>query len=112
MVGVDKKSFDMPDDELSLGAKADGGQVTVRGISVKKVTFQPGWHWTEHVSSDSCVMRHVGYVISGRLHVVMDDGGAAEIQPGDVVVIQPGHDAWTVGEEACVFVDFGDGVKP
>lgn len=41
----------------------------------------------------------------------MDDGSDTEIQPGDVVVIQPGHDAWTVGEEACVFVDFGDSVK-
>lgn len=111
MIGIAKKSFEVPDDQLSLGVKAGGGQVTVCGVSVKKVTFQPGWHWTEHVRSDSCVTRHVGYVVSGRLHVVMDDGSDTEIQPGDVVVIQPGHDAWTVGEEACVFVDFGDSVK-
>jgi len=44
--------------------------------------------------------------VSGRMHVVMDDGEEAEFGPGDYAVIEPGHDAWTVGREPCVFVDF------
>jgi uncharacterized cupin superfamily protein len=49
----------------------------------------------------------LGYVLSGRMKVVMDDGTEAEVGPGDVCSIAPGHDAWTVGDEACVTIDFG-----
>jgi hypothetical protein len=47
------------------------------------------------------------YVLSGRMHVVMNDGTQAEAAPNDVVRIEPGHDAWVIGDEACVVVDFG-----
>ena len=50
---------------------------------------------------------HLGYVLSGRLKVVTDDGTEGEVGPGDVCSIAPGHDAWTVGDEACVTIDFG-----
>jgi hypothetical protein len=40
------------------------------------------------------------------MHIVMDDGQEADVGPGDVVIIPPGHDAWTVGDEDCVMVDF------
>jgi hypothetical protein len=73
--------------------------------------YEPGWRWSEHVKpivgTDSCQATHVGYVLSGRMHIVMDDGAEAEIGPGEFVRIQPGHDAWTLGDEACVIVDFG-----
>jgi uncharacterized cupin superfamily protein len=45
-------------------------------------------------------------VVSGRLHIIMEDGSEAEVGPGDVVAIPAGHDAWTVGDESCVFFDF------
>ena len=45
-------------------------------------------------------MRHIGYALSGRLHVAMDDGSELEYGPGDVVLVPPGHDGWTVGAEA------------
>jgi uncharacterized cupin superfamily protein len=45
-------------------------------------------------------------MISGRMHVVMEDGTETELVPGDAAVIPPGHDAWIVGDEACVFLDF------
>lgn len=112
MAGITKRSFDAPDEDLPLGEKAAGARVTVGGLNVKKASFEPGWRWTEHVSTDLCTSRHVGYVTSGRLHVVMENGSEAEIGPGDVVVIEPGHDAWTVDDEACVFIDFGDSVRP
>jgi quercetin dioxygenase-like cupin family protein len=109
--GIDRKSFDAPDEELPLGEKAVGERVTLDGLSVLRATFEPGWHWTEHVSSDLCTRRHAGYVVSGRLHVVASDGGQEELEPGDVVIIEPGHDAWTVGDEPCVFVDFAESVS-
>jgi uncharacterized cupin superfamily protein len=52
-------------------------------------------------------VNHVGYVLSGRMKVVMDDGGEADFGPGDVMHLSPGHDAWTVGDDACVVIDFG-----
>jgi quercetin dioxygenase-like cupin family protein len=108
---IDRKSFDAADEEFPLGQKARGERVTLDGLSVLRATFEPGWHWTEHVSTDLCTRRHAGYVISGRLHVVTNDGGEAQLEPGDVVTIEPGHDAWTVGDEPCVFVDFAESIR-
>jgi mannose-6-phosphate isomerase-like protein (cupin superfamily) len=58
------------------------------------------------VGTDSCQVLHTGYVVSGRMHLVHDDGSEQEVGPGDVYVIRPGHDAWIVGEEPYVGVDF------
>jgi quercetin dioxygenase-like cupin family protein len=56
--------------------------------------------------TSSCQAAHAGYVLSGRMRIVMDDGTEGEMGPGDFFVIPPGHDAWTVGNEACVAFDF------
>jgi quercetin dioxygenase-like cupin family protein len=92
---------------------ADKGRVQVLKLADGVVgfgTFQPGWRWSEHVKplagTDSCQSAHMGYCISGRMVVRMDDGTEKEIGPGDVAIIPPGHDAWTVGDEPCVQVDF------
>ena len=111
MPEIRKRSLDAPDEALPLGDKASGERVTVSGVSVKRATFEPGWHWREHVGNDLCSSRHVGYVVAGRLYVEMQDEHATEIGPGDAVAIEPGHDAWTVGEEACVFIDFGESIS-
>jgi quercetin dioxygenase-like cupin family protein len=55
--------------------------------------------------TESCEAAHSGYVLAGRMRVVMDDGQEAEIAPGDYVTIPPGHDAWTVGNEPCIMLD-------
>jgi quercetin dioxygenase-like cupin family protein len=77
---------------------------------VGRGTFQPGWRWSEHVKpiakTESCEAAHMAYYVSGRMRVVMDDGQEAEYGPGDVAVIPPGHDAWIVGEEPCVLIDW------
>ncbi len=78
---------------------------------VGRGVFEPGWKWSEHVKpiagTGSCQTAHLGYVVSGRMHIVMDDGTEGECGPGDAVHIAPGHDAWTVGDESCVMIDFG-----
>ena len=77
---------------------------------VGRATFEAGWKWSEHVKpiagTDSCQAAHMGFVLSGRMTVVMDDGTKAEFVPGDVMVAPPGHDAWVDGDEACVVIDW------
>jgi len=84
--------------------------VKLAGGTVGRGTFEPGWRWSEHVKpiagTDSCQAPHMGSCVSGRMVVRMDDGTEKEIGPGDVFVIPPGHDAWVVGNEPCVQVDF------
>lgn len=77
---------------------------------VGKATLQPGWKWSESVKSiaatDSCEAPHFQYHASGTLHVKMDDGTEIECKAGDVSLIPPGHDAWVVGNEPVVLIDF------
>ena len=85
--------------------------VTLGGTTVLKGRFEPGWRWSEHVrppaGTPECQSPHLLYVLAGRMHVEMSDGTRGEARPNDVVRIEPGHDAWAVGDEACVVVDFG-----
>jgi uncharacterized cupin superfamily protein len=91
MPEIHKRSLDAADWVLPLGDKASGKRVTVTGVTVKRATFEPGWHRTEQVANNSCPTWDAGYVVAGRLHVVMDDGYTTESGPGDAVVIAPGH---------------------
>ena len=81
-----------------------GGGGVMRGV------FEPGWRWSQDVApiahTTSCQAPHLGYVVSGRMRIRMNDGTEEEIAPGDFFRITPGHDAWVVGSEACVLVDF------
>jgi quercetin dioxygenase-like cupin family protein len=84
--------------------------VNVNAGAVGRATFLPGWQWSKHVKpiakTDSCMSSHMGYTISGRLKVVMDDGEEMEYGPGDFGIIPPGHDAWVVGDEPYVVIDW------
>lgn len=85
--------------------------VTLGDFTIGRGVFEPGWRWSEDVrpiaGTDSCQVRHTGLCLSGRMIVRMDDGTEVHVGPGDVVVLEPGHDAWTDGDEACVLVDTG-----
>jgi hypothetical protein len=87
--------------------------VELEGVTVTRVTFGPGAKWSEdlkaYAGTDSCELPHVAIVQEGRLHVVMDDGSEDEFGPNDVMLLPPGHDAWSVGDQACVFVEFSRG---
>jgi hypothetical protein len=84
----------------------------VAGHPVARGVFEPGWKWSTNLKpiagTDSCEVSHLGYCVSGRMRILMDDGGDYEIGPGEVAAIPPGHDAEVVGDEACVWVDFGE----
>src|SRR5438876_3339270 len=77
---------------------------------IGRATFEPGWRWSESVKpvagTDSCQVHHIGYQMSGRLGVRLDDGSGLEVGPGEVYNIPPGHDAWVIGDEPVVSVDF------
>lgn len=80
------------------------------GGTVMRGVFEPGWKWSQDVApiagTKSCQAPHLGYVVSGRMRIRMEDGAEEELGPGDIFKIGPGHDAWVVGSEACVMVDF------
>jgi quercetin dioxygenase-like cupin family protein len=106
------KSVKNPDEKRPFkDNKGHADVVQLDGGSVLCGTFEPGWRWSQHVKpivgTNSCQANHLGYVLSGRMRIKMDDGKEAEIGPGDTFRIPPGHDAWVVGNEACVLVDFG-----
>ena len=105
-----RKSIGKPDEVRPFAARGRVELVDMGGKLVGKGTFEPGWKWSNDVKpiakTDSCQAAHAGYVLSGRMRVVMDDGTAEDFGPGDVMVCPPGHDAWTVGDEACVVIDW------
>jgi hypothetical protein len=109
MAGVDSKSFDAPD-ETRTPDKTQIEVVRLGSTSAARVTFQPGWKWSECikpvVGTDSCQARHVGAVVSGRLHVEHEDGSKGDAGPGDVYVIEPGHEAWVLGDEPFIAFEF------
>lgn len=109
MAGIEKKNFDSPD-ETRTPDKTKVEVVNLAGMTVGRATFQPGWKWSECIKpvagTDSCQAHHVGAIVSGRLHIVHEDGSEGEAGPGDAYVIEPGHDAWVVGDEAVVAFEF------
>lgn len=100
-------------DEIRNLPKTKIEVVNFKDTCVMKVTFQPGWKWSECVKptagTQSCQAPHVNYILSGCLMVKMDDGTQKEMKPGDIANIPPGHDAWVVGNEPCVALDFSAG---
>jgi ethanolamine utilization protein EutQ (cupin superfamily) len=84
--------------------------VQLEGLTVGRGVMQPGWKWSRDVKpiagTDSCDIPHTGYVVSGRIHIRMDDGSESEYGPGDVMVIPPGHDGWVVGDEPYIAIEW------
>ena len=118
MAGIEGKNFDSPD-ETRRPDKTRVDIVRVGGNEVGRFTFQPGWKWSECikpvVGTESCQNDHVGYIASGTLHVVHDDGTEVDTSPGTAYRIAPGHDAWVVGNEPVVAYEFksaGEYAKP
>jgi hypothetical protein len=111
VAGVEVRNVSSPDETRDFSGMGKGDAITVGGRPVLYSTFQPGWRWSEHVKpiaeTERCEATHLLYGISGRMKVVHDDGTEAEIGPGDVAAIEPGHDAWTVGDEPFTAIDFG-----
>jgi hypothetical protein len=106
MPGLEARGFDSPD-ETRRPHETKVDVVRMGGTTAARFTFEPGWRWSESVKpvvgTESCQVRHVGVVQSGRMHVAHEDGTEGEVGPGEAAyVIEPGHDAWVVGDETFV----------
>jgi hypothetical protein len=103
------RSLDAPDEHRPFAARGGVDVVVVGGTTIGRARFEPGWRWSVDVKplagTQTCQVAHVGYVLGGRMRIVLDDGRAADVGLGDAFVCPPGHDAWTLGDEPCVLVD-------
>lgn len=97
-------------DEVREFLKGKLELVKVGGAMVGRAVLEPGWRWATSVQpiakTKSCEAPRFQYHVSGVLRVRMDDGTEFDCKPGDVSLLPPGHDAWVVGNEPAVVVDF------
>ena len=109
MAKIGSKSFNKPD-EVRTFSKGKVELVNLGDATIGRATFEPGWRWSTCVkplaNTKSCEVAHFHYQISGTMRIRMDDGTELECKAGDVVNVPPGHDAWVVGSEPVVGVDF------
>ncbi len=118
MKRMEAKSFGVPDEVR----KFDKGKVelmNIGGAIIGRAILEPGWRWSTSVkplaNTESCEAPHFQYHVSGTIKVLMDDGTEREFKAGDVSLLPSGHDAWVVGNEPAVLVDFqgmADYAKP
>jgi hypothetical protein len=106
---AEHKSFGTPDETRGF----ERGELTllnIGGAQIGMLTLQPGWRWSEHVrplaGTYLCEAPHFQYHVAGTLHVLMADGTEFDARPGDVTALPQGHDAWVVGDEPVVVVDW------
>jgi quercetin dioxygenase-like cupin family protein len=109
MAGVQRLDFSSPE-ETRTPEKTRVDLVRVGNTTVGRFAFEPGWRWAECikpvVGTESCQARHVGIVQSGRMAVSHEDGSEIELGAGEAYVIEPGHDAWVIGDEPFVAFEF------
>ena len=104
-----RKNMKSPDETRRF----EKGKIDIANVGeavIGRFELEPGWRWSESVKplvgTDLCQQTHVGYVVSGRLKTKLEDGTEDEAGPGDAIFTPAGHDAWVVGSEAVVMLDF------
>jgi hypothetical protein len=109
MASSERKAFASPD-EVRKFEKGKVDLVQIGGGTVGRLTLQPGWRWSTHVKpmakTEWCEAPHFQYHVSGRVHVNMKDGTEFDVGPGEVSALPSGHDAWVVGDEPAVVIDW------
>jgi hypothetical protein len=109
MQETEHRSFAVPDETREF-PNGLAQIVKIGGGEVGRLVFEPGWRWSNDVKpiagTESCEAPHFQYHVSGRLAIRMDDGSQIEAGPGDITSLPSGHDAWVVGDEPVVTVDW------
>lgn len=109
MATAEQKTFDKPD-ETRLFEKGRVDLVRIGDSEIGRLTLDPGWRWSDHVKqiagTELCEAPHFQYHVSGVLRVRMGDGTEFDAHPGDVTALPSGHDAWVVGDEPAVVVNW------
>ena len=109
MSAAERKTFERPDETREFGfGRVD--LVDVAGAQIGRLTLEPGWRWSEHVKplagTEWCEAPHFQFHVAGTLRIQMSDGTELDAGPGDVTALPSGHDAWVVGDEPVVVVDW------
>ena len=104
------RRFDSPD-EVRPMLKGCFEVVRIRGLTIGRATYEPGWKWSEHVGpalgATRCTVEHLGLVLSGTAVAAFDDGKIVELRPGEIFYIPPtAHDSWVVGDAPYVSLHF------
>jgi quercetin dioxygenase-like cupin family protein len=106
---TEHRSFTSPDEVRTF----DNGKaeiVKIGGAEIGRLVFEPGWRWSEHLKpiagTDLCEAPHFQYHVSGTLRIQMADGTEFDATPGSITSLPSGHDAWVVGDETVVVVDW------
>ena len=106
---TEHKTFAKPD-EIREFPRGRAELVKIGGGEVGRLVFQPGWRWSNDVKpiakTASCEAPHFQYHVSGRLAIRMNDGREIVAGPGDITSLPSGHDAWVVGDEPAVVIDW------
>lgn len=110
MDGIIRRTFDEPDETITF-EHGEASRVQAGESAVWRSVLRPGWSWDSDVKTmagglAACPMTHREYVIAGRIRYRMTDGTGVEGAPGDHLFIPPGHNAWVVGDEDCVLIDW------
>ena len=108
-VAAELKRFGKPE-EVREFPKGRVELINIGGATIGRAIFEPGWRWATSVQpiakTRSCEAPHFQYHVSGILRIKMDDGAEFDCKAGDVSLLPSGHDAWVVGNEPAVVVDF------
>ncbi len=106
---TDHRTFAAPDDVREF-PNGNAEIIQVSDSEVGRLTFRPGWRWSTDVQplakTASCEAPHFQYHLSGKLGIRMDDGTEFVAGPGDVTSLPKGHDAWVIGDEPVVVIDW------
>jgi len=109
MGNAEHKDFKSPD-EVRTFEKGKLELLNIGGGVVGKLTLEPGWRWSEHVKpiagTELCEAPHFQYQVSGRAHIVMADGTEFDSEAGMVTKLPSGHDAWVIGDQDVVLIDW------
>ena len=111
MTALVKQNFAQPHETRNFKANGHVDVVTLGSFTLGRATFEPGFRWSNDVKpiagTSFCMTRHTGFVLSGSMTVLADDGTQVTFQSGDVFLMEPGHDAWVEGNEPCIIYDTG-----
>jgi hypothetical protein len=106
---TEHKSFSKPD-EVRQFPHGRAEILRVGDTEIGRLVLEPGWRWSNDVKpiakTESCQAPHFQYHVSGRIAIRMDDGTEFIAEPGAVTSLPQGHDAWVVGNEPVVLVDW------
>jgi len=109
MASIETKSMDRPD-ERRTPEKTDMSVVHLGDATVARLSVEPGWTWASCikpiVGTESCQAAHLGYVVSGTIHITADDGAESDVTAGDAYRLAPGHHAEVVSDQPFVALEF------